>query len=144
MDQGTEQAWDVLIKRGYPGRTGAESDPVYPDSAAQVAKLLAEHDLRVAFEDPRADRRYESHHSDEVVIPLLVFAQAIGTNLVASGLYDLLKAYAPVRQPGDRAVKFHVTFYPNGKPKELRTKMRTSDTLEAVRALLEGAEDAPE
>jgi len=144
MNQGTEQAWDVLIKRGYPGRAGGESDPVYPDSAVKVAKLLAESNLRVAFEDPRADRRYESHHSIDLVFPLLVFAQAIGPNLVASGLYDLLKAYAPLGRSEERVVEFHVKFYPDGKPKELRTKMRTSDTLEAVRALVEGAKDTPE
>lgn len=77
----SEHAGQVLIRAGVPGKPDLKVDhgKPYPNTTTDMAKLIAERGLTVAFEDGRDERCYVSFYAAELWIPILqVHRRGIG------------------------------------------------------------------
>lgn len=92
----SEHAGQVLIRAGVPGKPDLKVDhgKPYLNTTTDMAKLIAERGLIVAFEDERDERSYVAFYAAELWIPILQVTSAAlagaGGNLLSSLILELI------------------------------------------------------
>lgn len=94
---------DVTILPGVPNMTGLTVDDgviPFPDTTADVVKLLRQRGFSVEYSVPRNQRIYVGHKAFELWLPILEFTRDLLISIEAGLLVELLKSFVqPAADP---------------------------------------------